>query len=101
MRDVHDYAKRHEGEENRVASVAEQRQRYPRNRHEGDNDADVDGDLEDDDRDDSHNDEATGQVRGGRGILNEAHEDEEIQEKDADGADEAVFFTEGGEDELV
>jgi hypothetical protein len=58
--DVHDDAESEEGEQNRGAAIAEQRQRYPCDKHEADDHAYVDGDLEHDDPDDTHDDEANG-----------------------------------------
>jgi len=59
-----------------------------------------DGDLKDDDRDYAHDDETAGEIGGGLGVLDETHEDEEVEQENADGSDEAVLFAEGGEDEV-
>jgi len=97
---VHDDAEGEEGEEDRGAAVAEQRERYSCDRHETDDHANVNSDLKYDDRDHPHDDEAAGQIGGSLGVLDETHENEKIKKQNADGADEAVFFTESSEDEI-
>ena len=97
---VHDDAERQEGKQDGTAAIAQQWEGDAGDGHEAEDHADVDGDLENDDGDHAHDDKGAGQVGGCLGILDEAHEDEEIEEQDAERADEAVLLAECGEDEV-
>src|SRR5260370_11982698 len=98
--DIHDDAEREEAEEDRGSAVAHERKRDSGDRHQAHDHAYIDRNLEEHDSDDPHDDEGTGQVGGGLSALNQSHEHEEVEQKDADGADEAVLLAEGGEDEV-
>src|SRR5260370_34325092 len=96
---IKDDGEREEAEEDRGSAVAHERKRDSGDRHQAHDHAYIDRNLEEHDSDDPHDDDGTGQVGGGLSVLNQAHEDEEVEQKDADGADEAVLLPEGGKEE--